>query len=158
MTNYTLLFGTLRLLATPVLLLASKSPLIMAFLLLVLDVLDCSRYHQYVVKGFGNNDIQCTHNFLYQATDKLSDIFQYAIAILILGNTVSQQFFLLLLTWRTLGVIAFLYTKDTRYLVPFFDGIKEMMFLWWLCNGNPSMVFIILICVAKITFEAWKNG
>ena len=160
-TYITFKFSIIRLLVTPVLLLAYQSPLIMAVLLLVLDVVDCSRFHLYFIKEFGSRDEQCTHNYLYQATDKLIDIFQYAIAILILCKYVGSPFHTLsvyLLAWRTIGVMGFIYSKNTIYLVPFFDCIKEILVLWWLCNGTPSSTLVFIVCIAKIIFETWKNG
>jgi len=159
--NQTTVFSNLRIATTPFLLLTRGSPLFMAVLLLLLDLIDCDVKKAWNKKIY--DETQCKKNFQYQSCDKLIDVSQYIVGISLLykysGMSYSYIQLLLFFTfWRFIGVIFFIYYRDTRYLVPFFDVTKELMVLWVIMNGKVSTNAIALICICKLIFEQLKNG
>jgi hypothetical protein len=93
---------------------------------------------------------------LLNAVDKLADLFQYLVAAHVLQYglpTYIKPLVMLLIAWRSIGVGLFIAFKDTRWLVPFFDGIKETMVAYQFVSPQG----LIAVCFAKVVFEFWKN-
>jgi len=90
------------------------------------------------------------------------DVVQYLFALVLLWSfsDMKKEFLELLfvlLAWRAVGVGMFTAFEDTRFLIPFLDGIKELLLLWWFCNGDVRGIYVIVVCVCKIIFEYRKN-
>lgn len=150
----------IRLLLTPILWIARNSCLHMAVVLLIVDLIDCKKLWY---KLLWNETAVCTTELRYQILDKISDLFQYTIAIVLLSihSTITKDFTRLLYTfvaWRAIGVVCFILEADTRYLVPFADVIKELLIVYAVFNQQYRIEAIIIACALKIAFEVWKNG
>jgi hypothetical protein len=62
----------------------------------------------------------------------------------------------LFIFWRFIGVVLFIYYKNTQFLVLFYDIIKEFLLLYYI--NSFSYTNLIIISIAKILFEYKKNG
>jgi len=152
MTDNLVFFRKIRILLTPLLLLSGNSIIGTVFLLLLLDTSDClSLFFKH----------KCSTNWNYQKYDKIIDLFHYFIAIFILSinGKIKKEFLFILIVfylWRCIGVILFIRYKDVRFLIPFFDFIKELLVIYVFFKNN-IYVYIIGI-VLKIMFEIFLHG
>ena len=162
MISQTLRFVLLRVMCTPLLWFCRDSPIKMVVALLILDFMDCD-LKKVVNVIHGEEPGFCTNDLVYQVSDKVVDVLQYAVAIWLLcvySYSYSSIVYVLtaLLVWRIIGVREFILTKDTTHLVLFLDGIKEIILLHCLYNGVYFKEFAVLVCIGKICFEYLKNG
>jgi hypothetical protein len=86
----------------------------------------------------------------YQMNDKLCDLASYALAYSMFGLDKYVLFFII---YRTIGVSLFLITKDRRWLIIFFDFIKEYLLYLYITKSKKNNKLLITLIVLKIIFE-----
>lgn len=89
-----------------------------------------------------------TNNKYYQIPDKIIDILSYIILILIFYVDNNLIFLVL---YRFIGVLLYYKTNDKKFLVIFFDFVKEYLLYLFVFGNNFSYLYIFV--VAKIIFE-----
>lgn len=129
--------------------------LILPILLTVLDILDgvfvtYRLWQEDETKIFSTTNCARLSNH-YQTIDKLVDIVSYIYAYVyfhdIIKDTLLQSFIL----YRFIGVILFMVSAQKRFLIVFFDFVKEYMIYKYLSMDNN---YVLLACVIlKIVFE-----
>ena len=109
--------------------------LILPIVLTVLDSLDTLPLLVY-------NQIKCTHLFYYQVNDKICDSISYLLLFLFFKLDNLVFFFAL---YRIIGVILFRITKDSRWLILFFDFVKECLLYLFIFGKKDSYIFIFIL-------------
>ena len=108
---------------------------------IVLTLLDC-------IDGFPLlNRQHCFKEFEYQYRDKLCDVLSYVLVFALFKLDKTILFFIL---YRIIGVLLFTFTKNTIWLILFFDFVKEMMVYLYLFDTYAYLPFFMLL---KICFE-----
>ncbi len=116
----------------------------------------------YILDSFDNIPIriykqrQCNKQFYYQILDKIYDSISYVLVYIYLHyffrlDTNSNTILLIFILYRIVGVGVFYKTKDSTWLIVFFDFIKEFLLYLAVFGNNYSYLFLFIIC--KITFE-----
>jgi hypothetical protein len=108
--------------------------LFLPILLLVLDKFD--------------NIIICTKTFYYQINDKIVDMLSYLLLYFIIPINPLLQ---ILIIYRLIGIILFGITKQSIYLIIFFDLIKEYLLYFYLFGNNN--IYLPILIVGKIIIE-----
>lgn len=117
--------------------------IIIPILLVLLDSTD-----SFLLKKIYKNNKKCTKTFDYQISDKILDSVSYVFLLFILPENNNLKFFIL---FRLIGVILFYITKNSQWLIFFFDFIKEyLVYLFIFGNNNVNLFFFITL---KIFFE-----
>lgn len=101
----------------------------------------------------------------YQVRDKQVDLFTYYITLLLFYNYFDNKnrlLLLILLVWRTIGVIKFTNTLDKKYLKIFFDGINGILILFYLSTKslyikNNYNYFIPITLLLKFLYEIFHH-
>ena len=89
-----------------------------------------------------------TNTFSYQINDKIADSISYIFMLYLLPKNTILNFFIL---YRIIGVILFYYTKNSQWLIIFFDFVKEyLIYLYFFKNSTLMLIVMILL---KIVFE-----
>lgn len=94
--------------------------------------------------------VTCTKQFEYQIMDKINDLASYLLAWwwFKLDRT-----FLVFCLWRALGVIGFGLTRQSFYLIPMMDLMKEyLVYRYFIPSG---FYWLPLVIITKICFEAY---
>ena len=120
--------------------------LLLPFLLLILDLTDN------IVTTFHKQTIVCTKTFHYQTLDKICDLVSYFALFLFFDFDNNLKFVVL---YRSIGVILFYLTKNSIWLIIFFDFIKEYL-LYLFIFGNKYM-YLPFFMVCKIIFEYYLH-
>lgn len=125
--------------------------LIIPLLLEILDIVDNYLYARGYIKQT-NTNYNCSKQFYYQINDKICDSSSYILTFLLLCLYFKPDFILLFfIVYRIIGVTLFYITKDSSWLILFFDFIKEYLLYLFIFNRNYSY---ILVCIfLKICFE-----
>ena len=82
--------------------------------------------------------------------DKLCDLASYTLAYLMFNLDKHVLFFII---YRTIGVSLFLITKDRRWLIIFFDFIKEYLLYLYITKSKKNNKLLITLIVLKIIYE-----
>jgi hypothetical protein len=90
---------------------------------------------------------KCAHTFFYQGKDKLIDLLSYIAAWKLFIPDSTLLYFIL---WRSIGVILFSFTRQSIWLVIFFDFVKEYMLYSYFFTSFTYLPIAILL---KIGFE-----
>ncbi len=99
-----------------------------------------------------NTYIHCAKLFYYQHLDKICDSISYILTFVFLCMVFKPDMILLFfIIYRIIGVILFCLTRDSSWLVPFFDFIKEYFLYIFIFNKNYSYMPIFIFL--KICFE-----
>ena len=123
-------------------------PIILIILMLVLDGAD-NAFNIYVNNVWSFNDIsKCTFSYHYQSLDKILDLFTYILLFTFYKN---DKYLLLFVIWRSLGVLMNTLTGNRKWLVLFFDFVKEYLLYKYLFPNTLSYLSIFVF--AKIIFE-----
>jgi hypothetical protein len=128
--------------------------LILVILLCVLDNFDTLiiKIHSELYKNIGHLD--CAYHFHYQTNDKICDSLSYVLTFILLCFYFKPDFILLFfIIYRIIGVMIFCITKDSSWLILFFDFIKEYLLYLFIFNRNYSYIFVFIII--KISFEIY---
>ncbi len=145
----------LRALLTPLLYLTRTNVLLTAFLLTLLDVIDCNPL---VMKLLPEKDkiAGCSGNTTYQILDKSLDLIQYITAIILLKPVLPSNIFITLLflvIYRIIGIFVFLTNNNPKTFILFFEFIKEYMVLSYIFKGNIPIFILIPAMLLKILYE-----
>ena len=119
--------------------------LILPILLTILDEVD--NIFTFLYK---NNS--CTKLFYYQYTDKICDSISYLFLFLFFKIDNLLLFFTL---YRIIGVILFIITKNSRWLILFFDFSKEYLFYFFIFKNNYLYLPMFIFC--KFCFEFYYH-
>ena len=127
-------------------------------LLIILPIISIIFDHadSFVIKQIYKNDVNCTHSYTYQISDKILDSLTYIFILYLLPKNNTLTFFVL---FRLIGVVLFYLTKNSEWLIYFFDFIKEYL-IYLFIFGNNNMVlflFILLKFVFEFYFHTFHN-
>lgn len=123
--------------------------LILPIVLTFLDEVDNIFTIFYKYNGKYNS---CTKLFYYQYTDKIYDSISY----LLLYAFFKLDFILLMfIFYRIIGVILFYYTKNSRWLILFFDFAKEYLIYLFVFGNN--FIYLPFFVSCKICFEYYYH-
>lgn len=120
--------------------------LILPILLVILDGIDTIFTFLYKIKN-------CYQTFYYQYLDKICDSVSYLLLFLFFKL---DNMFLYFVLYRIIGVILFSLTKNSIYLMLFFDFIKEYLLYSFVFKNNYTYLPIIVIC--KIAYEIYFHS
>jgi hypothetical protein len=130
--------------------------------LFLLDYLDCVFYNKFISKyecKRGENNIN------YHVNDKILDLTTYFLFMFLFWDKFddkNKSIILVLLIWRTIGVLIFTKTKNKNYLKVFFDGINGVLVLYLLSNYSSFVkdnynLLIPFVLILKIIFELYNH-
>lgn len=91
---------------------------------------------------------KCSKLFYYQYNDKVSDLISYLLIFIFFKIDYLFLFFIL---YRVIGVILFYITKNSKWLIIFFDFAKE--YLIYLFIFGQKYIYIPYFIFLKICFE-----
>ena len=129
--------------------------LIIPLVLSILDIIDNCLYARGYIKQT-NINYNCSKHFYYQTNDKICDVVSYILTFILLCLYFKPDFILLFfIVYRIIGVILFYITKDSSWLILFFDFIKEYIFYLFIFNRNYS--YILVFIILKICFEFYLH-
>lgn len=94
------------------------------------------------------NKSKCHKILYYQLNDKICDSISYLLIPLFFKV---DNILLLFILYRIIGVILFYFTKSSKWLIIFFDFVKE--YLIYLFIFKKNYVYIPLFMFVKICFE-----
>lgn len=124
-----------------------KNLLFLPLILTGLDVLD----------NVLMTDKSCTKTYNYQIKDKLVDVISY---ILLLFFYEFDEYIKYFIYYRLVGVLLYITTQNSAWLIIFFDFVKEYMIYRYVFGDNNRYLGISII--GKIIFEIYlhkyKNG
>ena len=128
----------------------------------VLTLMDNSdNFFMYSVQDFVlTKKRKCAKTFDYHHHDKISDSLAYAFAYFFIFLCVKHDPFLLFFVlYRIVGVFVFSYTKNSKWLVLFFDFVKEYFLYLFLFGRNWKYLpfFITLKMVFEYLFHSIIN-
>lgn len=119
--------------------------LLLPILLSILDGIDN------IFICFYNKDgkkTRCNKTYYYQYLDKISDIITYLIIFLLFGI---DNIFIYIIFYRLLGIILFSFSKNSKWLILFFDFAKE--YLLYLYVFGYNYIYLPFFIILKIIFE-----
>ena len=126
--------------------------LILPVVLMLLDSVDGRFIKLFINKSNNVKHLRCTGLFKYQDSDKICDSFSYLLAYIFLTKCFKvDNILLFLILYRIIGVILFSITKNSVWLVLFFDFIKEYFIYLFIFSNN--YMYIPLFVLGKIVFE-----
>jgi hypothetical protein len=134
-------------------------PIISLFLL---DYLDCGFYNTFISKY---NCKKNEDNIDYQINDKILDLTAYFIFTVLFWDKLDSKnkiIILILLLWRSIGVVKFTETKNKKYLKTFFDGINGVLILYMLSSYSSFVndnynILLPIVLLLKIIFEIYHH-
>ena len=88
----------------------------------------------------------------YNIIDKCVDTLTYIIAYFVFNLNSTFLYFLL---YRIIGVILYLFTLNSRWLILFFDFMKEYLIYFFLAKNDLSYIWLFIIL--KINFEIYLH-
>jgi len=97
---------------------------------------------------FKNSTNKCNEEFYYVINDKICDLVSY---LLLLFFFDLDYMYICFILYRMIGVTLLYFTKDIRWLMLFFDFIKEYLLYLHIFANNMFYMPIFIIC--KIIYE-----
>lgn len=94
----------------------------------------------------------CVFLSRYQIPDKIIDLFSYFLVYILLDY---DKYLSILILWRFFGVYLFAHSKKRRWLIPFFDFVKE--YLVYLYFFGKNFKFIWIFFILKIGLEYYHH-
>ena len=122
--------------------------LILPIILTLLDFVDTIFFYDFT--KFKKE--KCTKSFYYQSSDKICDTVSYLLISIFFKV---DYFFLFFILYRVIGVILFYITKDSKWLIIFFDFAKE--YLIYLFIFGQNYLYIPYFIILKICFEYYYH-
>ena len=119
--------------------------IIIPILLFLLDIVDGINRYILIYKGKQN---KCTKTFDYQIKDKIVDVASYFYTYYLFNE---DNNILYLSIYRLIGVLLFSITKSSKWLIIFFDFVKEYMIYIFLFKYNFR--YLLILIIAKIICE-----
>ena len=92
-------------------------------------------------------------SFEYQLWDKTIDIFSY-LMLPVFFSPKDVPFLTIFIVYRLIGVILFSLTRNSKYLIVFFDFVKEYLLYGYIFG--PTVRYLPIFVILKIAFE-FKN-
>jgi hypothetical protein len=130
--------------------------LILPIILTLLDEVDniffydfTKLFHYQQIEKINNS---CTKSFYYQSSDKICDTVSYLLISIFFKVDYLFLFFIL---YRVIGVILFYITKNSKWLIIFFDFAKE--YLIYLFIFGENYFYIPYFIFFKICFEYYYH-
>ena len=99
------------------------------------------------------NANNCVKSFYYQSNDKICDSISY---FLLYAFFKLDFIFLFFILYRVIGVILFYYTKNSSWLILFFDFAKEYLLYLFIFGNNFFYLPFFILC--KICFEYYYHA
>lgn len=90
----------------------------------------------------------CYQTFYYQYLDKICDSFSYLLLLLFFPF---DNYYLFFALYRCIGVVLFSLTKNSKWLIFFFDFVKEYLLYSFVFGRNYQYMPFFILC--KIAFE-----
>jgi len=115
--------------------------LILPLFLTILDGFD-SKYLDYTYR-------YCTKLFYYQCKDKIFDLISYLLLFIFFKKL--DYILLLIILYRAIGVFLFYITKDSKWLILFFDFVKEYLVYMYIFGNNYKYIGLFILC--KVLYE-----
>ena len=115
--------------------------IILPILLYLLDILDGEYLRLF-------NKKNCCKYFQYQLMDKIIDIISYCLLFFIIKKDIILY---ICIIYRLIGVILFIITKNSYFLVIFFDFVKEYLLYRYIFDNNYKYIYVFIML--KIMFE-----
>ena len=103
------------------------------------------------IKSFYEGKVN-KNSLYYNIVDKCVDTLTYIIAYFVFNLNSTFLYFLL---YRIIGVILFLFTLNSRWLILFFDFMKEYLIYFFLAKNDLSYIWLFIIL--KINFEIYLH-
>jgi hypothetical protein len=88
----------------------------------------------------------------YNIIDKCVDTLTYIVAYFVFNL---NSIFLYFLLYRIVGIILYVFTFNSRWLIVFFDFMKEYLIYFFLVKNDLSYIWIFIIL--KINFELYLH-
>lgn len=101
---------------------------------------------------FYKNNI-CTKTYYYQYNDKICDSISYLSLFLFFNIDKTTLIFIL---YRLIGVILFYVTMNKKWLIIFFDFVKEYL-IYLFFFGNNYLYLLPILMLSKICFEYYYH-
>jgi hypothetical protein len=130
--------------------------LILPISLTIIDKIDEIVIQYFIILKYFNLDtkiyVKCASHFFYQHLDKICDSISYILTFLFMCIYLKPDMLLLFfIIYRIIGVVLFCVTRDSSWLVPFFDFIKEYLLYTFIFNKN--YLYMPIFIFFKICFE-----
>ena len=93
------------------------------------------------IKSFYEGKVN-KNSLYYNILDKCVDTLSYIIAYFVFNL---NNIFLYFLLYRMVGIGLYIYTQNTRWLILFFDFVKEYLIYFFFLNKNLSYIWIFII-------------
>jgi hypothetical protein len=122
--------------------------IVLYFALLILDLVD-----SFPPETIHNIPIGI--HWEYQMWDKIVDTLSYWYTLACYSNQLDETF-KYALYYRTIGVILFLKTRKSIWLILFFDVVKEILVYRYLFENNNKYLFVVVIL--GIVFEIFHKS
>jgi|688.fasta_scaffold316890_2 hypothetical protein len=90
--------------------------------------------------------IRVGNKWEYQLRDKIVDTLSYAYVLLVYSEQLDPLFRIALI-YRTIGVILFIATRQSFWLILFFDTVKEILLYRYLFEENNTYLVVMVILV-----------
>jgi hypothetical protein len=123
--------------------------IILPLLLFILDITDGINIYSLVYEDKKNG---CTKTFDYQIKDKIVDVTSYFYTYYLFNE---DNNILYLSIYRLFGVLLFSITKSSKWLIIFFDFVKEYMIYIFLFKYNFR--YLVIVIIAKIICEYYYH-
>lgn len=134
---------------------------ILAVLLFILDSLDNIAFLFYCYYRPNSSEAKCMYELLpeaklnnhnngkknydtlyYNIVDKCVDTLSYILVYFVFNL---NNIFLCFLFYRMVGIGLYIYTQNSRWLILFFDFMKEYLIYFFFLNKNLSYIWIFII-------------
>jgi hypothetical protein len=145
--------------------------IILALVLVFLDCSDLSTYLYYYYYKPNSKESRCIYELspenkkvnnvngkkdrdqqYYNIIDKCVDTLTYIVAYFVFNL---NSIFLYFLLYRIVGIILYAFTFNSRWLIVFFDFMKEYLIYFFLVKNDLSYIWIFIIL--KINFELYLH-
>ena len=93
------------------------------------------------IKNFYDGKVN-KNSLYYNILDKCVDTLSYILAYFVFNL---NNIFLYFLLYRMIGIGLYIYTQNTRWLILFFDFMKEYLIYFFLVKNNLSYIWIFII-------------
>ena len=103
------------------------------------------------IKSFYEGKVN-KNSLYYNIIDKCVDTLTYIFAYFVFNLNSTFLYFLL---YRIVGVGIYIYTQNTRWLILFFDFMKEYLIYFFLAKNDLSYIWLFIIL--KINFEIYLH-
>lgn len=102
---------------------------------------------------------ECSRLFDYQMKDKIIDSLSYVWTILFLFFLKGDSLLLFFVMYRIVGVVLFYYSRNSCWLILFFDFVKEYLLYVFVFGKNYSYLPAFILCKigGEYLWHTYKN-